>query len=70
MARRLTYLDYGNTVETKEVLELLETVSSRLATDGFDNSDGNPRLMLWKDEPASNWRSYVGGQRKDRSYRI
>lgn len=50
LARQLTYLKYPSSDDTREVLELLENVATKLATDSLDWIDDSPRLMLWKDE--------------------
>src|SRR5215212_4374863 len=50
LARQLTHLQYANDDQTKEVMRLLENVSTTWSSSGIDNVDGTPRLMLWKDE--------------------
>jgi hypothetical protein len=55
LTRRLTYLHYEDSAETKMVLALLEDVSTKLARDD-PKLGSDQRLMLWKDEQRA-----VGG---------
>lgn len=48
--RELTYLAFETQAETKEVAKALERVSRTLATDRYDRVEGDPLLMLWREE--------------------
>jgi hypothetical protein len=51
--RELTYLDFEDSEQTKEVLGLLDDVRAKLSSSRFDIVENQPRLMLWTDEQAA-----------------
>lgn len=53
LSRELTYLDFEDSGQTKEVLGLLDDVRTRLSSSRFDIMDGRPRLMLWTEEQSA-----------------
>lgn len=53
LSRELTYLDFEDSGQTKEVLGLLDDVRAKMSSSRFDVVENQPRLMLWTDEQTA-----------------
>jgi hypothetical protein len=51
--RELTYLDFEDHAQTRDVLVLLDNVRTKLSSSGLDVIDGRSRLMLWTEEQSA-----------------
>ena len=53
LSRELTYLEFEDSEQTKEVLRLLNDVRAKLSSSHFDVVNARPRLMLWTEEQSA-----------------
>jgi hypothetical protein len=53
LSRELTYLDFQDSTQTKDVLGLLDDVRTKFSSSRFDIVHGRPRLMLWTEEQSA-----------------